>query len=126
MRVPRKNWLEWAVFGASVVLLVVVSGSLLYLYLRGDDRPAAIEVVAGEPMPSPTGFAVPLDVRNSGDATAAAVQIEAVLTTGATTERSTVLIDFVPFRSRRKAWVGFTADPRAGSLDVRVVGYQEP
>ena len=126
MRVPQKNWVEWAVFGSSLALTLAVGASLLYSHFNGVRLPASIRIVAGDPIRTAMGFAVPLEIYNDGDVTAESVKIEAVLALPGADERSDAEVSFVPYRSRRGAWVNFIGDPRRGTLSIRVVSYQDP
>jgi uncharacterized protein (TIGR02588 family) len=122
----QKNALEWSVFAVSLALIGGVVAALLYAQFTSHDRPPSVHAALGTPTRAGDGFAVPLEVRNEGDATAAEVEIEVTLTSGDAVERSTAVLAFVPHGSTRRAWVGFRHDPSRGRLHARVVGYREP
>jgi uncharacterized protein (TIGR02588 family) len=122
----QKNRLEWMVFSLSLLLIALVLGVLLYEQLTSENLPPRLVVEIGATVRSPAGFAVPIELRNDGDRTAEAVQIEVVLVSGSEQERATATLAFVPHGSRRRAWVTFRHDPAKGSLTTRVVGYEEP
>jgi uncharacterized protein (TIGR02588 family) len=91
--------------------------------------PAAAElgIQVDEIRPSAHGYLVSLRIRNSGNATAAALNVEGVLKRGATNvETSLVTIDYVAAGSERGATLFFSNDPRQGELTVRPKGYIEP
>ncbi|HEY0876009.1 MAG TPA: hypothetical protein VGD94_21210 [Vicinamibacterales bacterium] len=122
----KKNWLEWTVFGISLALIVAVAGLLVYQEITGGESPASLVADAGVPTETAGGYAVPIDVRNVGDTSAEDVQVEATLTWAGGMERGEALIPLVPYRSKRRAWIAFSHDPRGGEIRVRVLGYREP
>ena len=122
----KKNGLEWSVFGVSFAIIVATVAILVRAHLTSADRPPAIVVTIGEPLAQAGGFAVPLDVANTGDRTAQAVVIEVILSRGGSDDRHQVELAFVPHGSHRRAWVVFPDDPRGGTLKARVIGYEEP
>jgi uncharacterized protein (TIGR02588 family) len=91
----------------------------------GDALPD-IQVVTGTPEARTGYFAVPLEVTNKGDQTAEGVHIEVVLRSGGKEERADLEIAFLPRRGAREAWVTFKTDPRQGTLEARVLGYEKP
>ena len=66
----NKNRLEWTVFGISTALILLVAGLLIYEEVTDLHRPADLTVMVGEPVAMAQGYAVPLDLRNSGDTSA--------------------------------------------------------
>ncbi|HZI17523.1 MAG TPA: hypothetical protein VEY09_02920 [Pyrinomonadaceae bacterium] len=126
MTAIRKNWLEWGVFAVSLALLAGVLGFLAYDAATGSSREAELEVSLGEPERRGAGFGVPVRVSNRGGQTAEGVHVEVVLRHGAGEERGQFVVAFVPRGSSREGFVNFTTDPRGGSLDARVLGYEKP
>jgi uncharacterized protein (TIGR02588 family) len=122
----NKNTLEWAVFALSLALIAGVAGLLLRQQFTGSHSPPSIAVTAGAAVATAGGFAVPLDVRNVGDTTAVGVTIDVSLRWEGGEERGEATLPYVPYRSRRRAWVVFRQDPRDGRLAARVLGYREP
>ena len=121
----KKNALEWTVFGISAALIAATVVILLHAHVTSAQRPPLLVVHLGEPMARGDGFAVPLEVSNEGDTTAAGIRIEVTLSGQEGEERSEVELAFVPRGSRRRAWVAFDRFP-AGALRARVLGYEEP
>lgn len=73
------------------------------------------------------GHVVEFRAVNTGDATAANVQVRGELQADAgIVERSESTVDFVPARSWRKGGLVFNARPARDRLDVRVVGFDRP
>ena len=122
----NKNALEWTVFGVSLVLILGVTGLLLWQHVTGSNHPPAIVIHAGEPVETAGGFAVPIDVRNDGDLTAEDVLVEATLVWPGGMERGEAVLTLIPYRSARRAWIVFSRDPRTAALQTRVLGYREP
>ena len=126
----RKHPLEWIVFAVSLVLVGGTLGFLAWDAVQGEwgeDSPAALSVEIGRPEPRGGVWAVPVTVRNGGDATAEGVQVEVTLEApGAEPERAGFEALFVPRRSKREGWVTFRTDPSRGRLSGRVAGYETP
>ncbi len=120
----NKNLLEWTVFGISLAIIATVAGLLLHEHFTSGDRPADLVIVVGQAEASEQGFAIPLDVRNNGDASAEDVHVSVTLQI-APPETSDVTIPYVPYRSARRAWVMFSREPGTARLDARVIGYRE-
>ena len=100
---------------------------LLRESLTGGPPMAEISVRVDEIVPSAQGFLVSLKIENSGNGTAAALNLEGVLMRGRTNvETSLVTVDYVAARSERDAALLFSNDPRQGELTVRPKGYTEP
>jgi uncharacterized protein (TIGR02588 family) len=122
MTFPKKNGLEWLVFGLSLVLLL---GTIVYLAIDalGDaGRPAEITIEFGEVSADGPQFRVPVQVTNGGDE--AAEQVEIRITSGG--ESTGLIIALLPSKSSAAGHVDFEGDPRPAGLQGRVVGYLEP
>ena len=126
MKKVKKNWLEWTVFGLSALLIAAVIGFLAYESATIGDAPPDIHVQIGTPQPRSGYFAVPVEVANKGDHTAEGVQVEVVLKGSGEEETGNFEIQFLPRRGSREAWVTFKRDPRNGTLEARVLGYEKP
>ena len=126
MKKVEKYWLEWSVFGVSAALLTIVIGFLIYESAAIGNAPPDIQVQVGIPEQRSGYFAVPITATNKGDHTAEGVHIEVVLRSGGKEETGDFEIQFLPRRGSREAWVTFKSDPRAGTLEARVLGYEKP
>lgn len=126
MKKIEKNWLEWTVFGFSAALIGAVIAFLAYESVTMGDALPDIQLQTGVPEARSGYHAVPLQVSNKGDQTAEGVHIEVVLRSGSKEERSDLEIQFLPRRGAREAWVTFKSDPREGTLETRVLGYEKP
>lgn len=123
----QKNPLEWTVFAASLVIVAGCVAVLVAMMLRTSDRPADLVVTLGRPERVSSGFRVPVQVRNAGDATAAEVHVEVTLESGGEeVERADLTIAFVPRRSDRKGFVMFRRDPSCCRITGSAVGFEEP
>lgn len=120
----NKNLLEWTVFGVSVAVIATVAGLLLRQHFTAGHRPADIVLTVGQPVAAAQGYAVPIEVRNSGDTAAEDVQVSVALRSPEP-EESDVTIPYVPYRSARRGWVMFSRDPGTARLDARVLSYRE-
>ena len=126
MKKLQKNWLEWSVFAFSAALILTVISFLAYETATIGHAPPDIHLQIGAPEPRAGYFAVPIEAMNKGDHTAEGVHIEVVLKSGANEETGDFEIAFLPRRGSRAAWVTFKSDPRNGTMEARVLGYEKP
>ncbi|MGB7924959.1 MAG: hypothetical protein WCF57_17090 [Pyrinomonadaceae bacterium] len=128
MKKLEKNWVEWAVFALSLVLVAATLAYLAYDAATLGDAPPTIEVRVGEPVQRPHNFIVPITITNHGDMTAEGVHIEVALENGGEElERSEFDVAFLPRSATREGWVAFQTDPRtAQKINARVLGYEKP
>lgn len=122
----EKNWLEWAVFGAGAALVLGLLGFLAYDGATGTDGPPQFQIELGRAERRGDGFHVAVRVRNSGGETAEGVRVEVLLEAAGAAERGEFDIPFLPRGGAREASVTFHADPAAGRLRARVIGYEKP
>ncbi|MEJ8803841.1 hypothetical protein [Pontibacter sp. H249] len=124
----KKNWLEWAVFGISLTLVLALLGYLVYHVFT--DNPSSpdlqVEAVADPSELSP--FRYHITIYNRGGTTAEEVLVELALEKdGAAIETADLHLPFAPQESKREAWVSFSKDPsQADTLVSRVVSYKKP
>jgi uncharacterized protein (TIGR02588 family) len=119
--------LEWSIGAASACLVAALIGAVLWQAL--DDAPRVPELSAHVDAieVTPAGFRVRFTAANSGNATAAAVEIVGTLTDDTTApESSGVTLDYVPAHSTASGWLLFDRDPRLGRLAVSPRGFAEP
>ena len=126
MKKVEKNWLEWSVFAVSAALIIGVVAFLIYESATIGNAPPDIQVEIGAPEQRSGYFAVPINATNKGDHTAEGVHVEVVLRGAGEEETGDFEIAFLPRRGSREAWVTFKSDPRAGTLEARVLGYEKP
>lgn len=117
-----------AVFAALGLLLVLGTvGFLIYRGATTGTRPPVIQIKQRAVKPQPGGYVLEVDVRNSGDRTAAALTLEGELELpGGEKETSDVTLDYVPSNSHRRAGFFFQHDPQKYAVKLRAKGYQEP
>ncbi|HZV84042.1 MAG TPA: hypothetical protein VFF48_03560 [Brevundimonas sp.] len=123
---PARARLEWVVagLGLAVTLTVLVMLALAAL------EPATSPVLSARAVsvtPVPAGFRVEAEVRNTGGRTAAAVEVEGVLTPPAgAPETATTSLDYLPRGGAETASLLFREDPHRGRLELTVRGWSEP
>jgi uncharacterized protein (TIGR02588 family) len=124
----KKNWLEWAVFGVGLVLILLLMAYLIYDAVTIGDDPPVIDVQLGTTESRNGSFLVPVTLHNLGEETAENVTIEVLLLAGGEeVESAEIAFDFVPRDSTRSGWVTFMTDPRSvDEMQPRVLGYQIP
>jgi uncharacterized protein (TIGR02588 family) len=124
---PAKNWLEWSVFAAGLVLVLATLGFLVRESLAGAGGPPEVVARLGSPEASAGGFMVPVEVTNLGKATAEDVKVTVVLEVpGGEREEAELDIAFLPRDSRRNGWVTFRSDPGRGSLRLGPIAFEVP
>lgn len=123
----RPHLLEWIIGGVSAVFILAVVGFVLFSGLTSTSSGAVLQVVPAEIEATGGSFRVTFRVVNSGDETAAAVEVEGVMEQeGARIETSRATIDYVPAHSRREGALLFDRDPREHRLELRAKGYADP
>ena len=120
----KKNALEWAVFAASLVAIVVCIGVLAYEQWANKGAPPRLTATVAGVVEQPAGYGVEILIQNGGDRTAENVQLE--VTIEGTPDRAEAVVAYVPYRSQRRAWLVLPTDPRSRRLLVRVLGFEEP
>jgi uncharacterized protein (TIGR02588 family) len=126
MNLPKKNWLEWTVFGASVLLVAGVLAYLAYSSATQGDAPPDLVVQLGEPVQQSQHYSIPVAVSNQGDNPAEDVVVRITLDTGGEPEESEFSVSYLPGGGEGNGWATFTSDPRSGALSTRIVGYTSP
>jgi uncharacterized protein (TIGR02588 family) len=125
-RAPGSLQTRWLA-GLGLLFVLGTFTILVREWVAGGRPVANINIRIDEILPSSHGYLVNLKIRNSGNATAAALQIEGVLMQGETkVEASLVTVDYVAAGSERDAALFFSNDPRLGQLIVRPKGYIKP
>ncbi|HSK19207.1 MAG TPA: TIGR02588 family protein [Longimicrobiales bacterium] len=119
--------IEWAAAIISTVLVVAMLAYTLYQGVSNGSRPPLIAVQADSVIETPGGYLVMFSATNSGDETAAAVQISGELMRDTVAvEKSAATIDYVPSQAVRKGGIMFSNDPRTYRLELRATGFSRP
>ena len=123
----RKNWVEWAALGVSVVSIAAVVGFLVLdgLGNRGTRAMPTVELDMAGGYETEIGYVVPATVRNDGDAPAERVVLEASARVDGEQQVSAFEVDFLASRSEVEVYFGFDAEPE-GEVAVRVVAFGVP
>lgn len=118
--------LEWIAAGLGLVLSCGTIGFVLWEATQPVTPPsitlqaAGVERTAG-------GWLVEVEARNASLSTAAAVEVEGVLSRdGADVETSSMTLDYLPGQGKRTGGLLFENDPRTNELKLRTKGYIEP
>ncbi len=117
---PAPAWLEWAMGGLGLVL-VLAALAVIGAGALGPREPARLDASLGAVRAAGAVWLAEVEVRNRGDETAAAVEVEGRL--GDQTASAT--LDYVPAHGRRRLTLAFDADPR-GAVRLSVPGWSEP
>ncbi|OGN43109.1 MAG: hypothetical protein A2623_07435 [Caulobacterales bacterium RIFCSPHIGHO2_01_FULL_70_19] len=104
--------------GALIVLAVL---AVVVVEALGPRAPAALEARLQSVRPVAGRWLAEVEVSNTGDRTAAAVEVEGRLGP----ETATATLDYVPAHGRETVVLSFDADPR-GAVDLSVPGWSEP
>ncbi|MFN3669095.1 MAG: hypothetical protein ACK4VY_07280 [Brevundimonas sp.] len=116
---PAPALLEWAMGGLGLLLILAVL-AVIGTGALGPRDPARLEAHLVEARPAGPVWQAEVEVRNLGDRTAAAVEVEGRL--GDQTASAT--LDYVPAHGQRRLTLAFDADPRA--VELSVPGWSEP
>ena len=112
---------EWVVAAFGLLLTLALLGFLLRSALDGPHRPPDISVVVDSVVHQGEGWLAFVTAANAGDATAADVTLEGAIDGGS--QRSSVMLDYLPPHSSRSAVLLFSSDP-TGRLAVRATGFR--
>jgi uncharacterized protein (TIGR02588 family) len=126
MDTPRKNRLEWVVFGASLLVIATFVGMLVHGAVMTGEAPARLQVFLGEPRRVQSLFVVPVVVENKGGRAAAEARVEVLLESANHVERAGFDLTYSPAGSIRRGEVAFGSDPGQGRLRARVLGFELP
>ncbi|HEU4828886.1 MAG TPA: hypothetical protein VFT04_06805 [Gemmatimonadales bacterium] len=108
---------------------IVVLGLMAFLAARAlgnDGAPPDIVVEMRGVTQSGAGWLVEVEVTNLGSTAASNLEVEGEMPAAGGTERRSVLLDYVPAQSSRRAGLFFTGDPRTRPITLRAVGYRSP
>lgn len=112
--------LEWIAAGLGLLVVLSALGVLLWHAVSGAGAPASLDIRPGAIARSGDAWRLQVEVRNTGERTAAQVEIEGALGE----ETASAVIDYVPGHGRREAALVFSERPDAA--DLRVVGWVDP
>jgi uncharacterized protein (TIGR02588 family) len=120
--------LEWIAGGIGTILTLALLGFLGWqAWTTPRDVPPEVTVRLEEVRPVGDGFVARIVAANGSPATAAALDVEGVLSRdGEEVERAQATLDYVPGHSEKRGGLFFAEDPRKGDLRLRALGYQEP
>ncbi len=112
--------LEWAMGGLGLLIVLAVL-AVVVVEASGPRLPASPEARLQSARPAAGRWLAEVEVRNTGDRTAAAVEVEGRLGS----ETATATLDYVPAHGRETVVLTFDADPR-GAVELSVPGWSEP
>ncbi|HYP29897.1 MAG TPA: hypothetical protein VE262_24520 [Blastocatellia bacterium] len=115
---------EWVSLIISLVLLLLVVGTVVALWLNPSGNPARFRIDRGAIRSEGDVFYLPVIVSNDGDATGAQVTVSGKLEADGEEEEASTTFDFIPGHSSAEATLVFSKDPV--SAEVRVTSYQNP
>lgn len=123
---PAAPALEWIVSGLGLLLTVGALGFMLWAAFQPASGPSlSVQAVGMERAAS--GWVVEVEVGNAGRDTAAAVEVEGVLSAGGREiETSAMVLDYVPGQGKRRGGLVFENDPRTNELKLQTRGYVRP
>jgi uncharacterized protein (TIGR02588 family) len=118
--------LEWLVGGLGAVIFFGMLAVLIASGLSAGEDPPAIRVQVERVSAAEAGYVLEFSARNESDITAADIAVIAELRSGDYVEEREAHFDYLPPRSERRGGFFFETDPRAGALELRAEGYNEP
>lgn len=124
-QIPLLEWVA-AALGLAIVLAMFAFLALEAL-ATSSSAPPSLRIEPVSVAAAGDQFIVEVEVSNRSGQTGAGVQIEGSLKQGGKEiETSNAAIDYVPGKSRARAGLIFTRDPRRYQAGFRVTGYERP
>ncbi|OHB31357.1 MAG: hypothetical protein A2790_02245 [Phenylobacterium sp. RIFCSPHIGHO2_01_FULL_69_31] len=118
---------EWTAAALGLVMTLGVVGYTLWEGLTEDPGPPRLTVTAQTATPNGATHVVPIVVRNASHATAAQVEVRAVLRSPAgVSEERRASFAYVPGRGEARGGLVFRQNPAGAELDLSIEGYAEP
>lgn len=118
-----KNWLEWTVFGISIVLVASIVCYLLYLEVKPSSKDFRYEINFEEPKLMRDRFMVALTVANKSNQSVQDLSLE-IKSNGENSETADLQIDYLPRHSHREAKVFFIDKPT--NLEGHIQSFNVP
>jgi uncharacterized protein (TIGR02588 family) len=119
----EKNWVEWTVFGISLVLVASILGYLLFLEFVPVSKDVTFDITVRPVNQIGTAYHVPIKIKNESNRTARDVMVE-ITSANDLNVKSEITFDYVPKHSEREGMAVFENDP--GSATVRVSSFNMP
>ncbi|RNL87226.1 hypothetical protein ED312_10470 [Sinomicrobium pectinilyticum] len=127
-QVQRKyNRIEQISFFLGVLILVTLIGDLTYQLATNENAPPHLLVIS-KYEPSMPGYTYRVEIENTGDKTAEAVNIQlSLFQNGKSAETATLELKYVPAQSKETAWVSFNNEKQTSdSLKVTSLTFVKP
>lgn len=105
----EKNWLEWTVFGFSLVLVFGIIVYLVYLEITPSTKDFQYEIGFEKPQEIHGRYLVPVKIDNKSNKSVQDVAIE--ISSGGDKESADLQLDYLPRHSHREATVFFREKP---------------
>lgn len=119
--------LEWIIAAVGLILVAAAFGYILYRTVAAKNTPPDLTVKIESITQISAGYLVKFRVANSGEKTAAAVNLRGTLKNGEAVEESgNLTISYVPAHSEREGGILFEKNPQNYQLQIRADGYANP
>ncbi len=119
--------LEWFVGIVGIILVVGTIGFMIYKALTSKNTPPDFTTKIERIDMADSGYLVVFKLINTGEQTAAGVNVEGELTNGGeSVEKSSVTFDYTPSKSEVKGGLFFKNDPQQFQIEIRAKGYTKP
>ena len=119
----------WEKLLGTLGLLLVLAGFIYlgWMAIHQNEAPPDVSFNITRISQVSDGFLVEVEVINQGSQSLAALYLEGRLTIGdGEPEINHAQVDYLPSRSKGHTGFFFSRDPRAGTLEFKPSGYQEP
>ncbi|MBC7898660.1 MAG: hypothetical protein H7070_01285 [Saprospiraceae bacterium] len=118
---------EWIIAAFGLILVTGAVGTMVYRAAAENPTPPNLSFSIDSIEPTANGYLVKFTVKNTGNRTAAGLNIEGVLKNGEDdAETSSATLTYAPANSVRQGGLFFTKDPNQFNLQIRALGYEQP
>jgi uncharacterized protein (TIGR02588 family) len=124
--IPEKNWLEWLIFGLSLMVTIGIVGYLGWMAFFAPQKPAQVKLEIGQPQLKAGMYEVPVKVLNEGDESIEHLRLYARPIADVGSEPLTADLDYLPKGGDRETVFMFKNDSAKSGIEVFAGTYIRP
>lgn len=123
---PPRSQAEWIAFGVACAVLLAVAGSIAWIWTESDDPPSITAEVVEQRTEGPDTYYT-VEIRNDGDETAEAVQVQAEVTAGGeSVADGEQIVDFLSGGESEEVVFVFSDVPPDAEMEPRIASFSVP